>query len=122
MQSKLTQVWHLDWPACTTQLCLEALSELHDHHNPWLFSRSLDVGTGSGILAIACRKLGCKIVDAHDVDPSSIASTKDNAQRNKVDLAPVLGTLEEVSGRLNGPYDVVLANILLRLLNQLQKN
>lgn len=100
----------------TTQLCLEALSELHDHFSPWVFSRSLDVGTGSGILAIACRKLGCETVDAHDVDPSSISSTQDNAERNKVALSPLLGTLEEVAPSLNGPYDVVLANILQRVI------
>jgi ribosomal protein L11 methyltransferase len=71
----------------------------------------LDVGTGSGVLAIAAARLGADRVDALDLDPDAVASTVSNAARNGVAERVLvrLGTLETWAGP---PADLVLANLL----------
>ena len=76
------------------------------------FRTGLDVGTGSGVLAIAMRKLGAKRVVAIDNDPLSLAATQEAIQVN--DCAPL-----RVSGNLSaarGQFDIVIANLYSRLL------
>ncbi|CAM4043211.1 50S ribosomal protein L11 methyltransferase [Bordetella tumulicola] len=67
----------------------------------------LDYGCGSGILAIAARKLGAGPTDAVDIDPQAVQSTADNAQINQVQLQALLP-----DGLNDGAYQVVVANIL----------
>jgi ribosomal protein L11 methyltransferase len=80
----------------------------------------LDVGTGSGILAIAALKLGARRVDAVDVETVAVRATEENAERN--------GVADRIDVRLGsvGPgepfqrqYDVVFANIIARILIEL---
>ncbi|WP_019938107.1 50S ribosomal protein L11 methyltransferase [Bordetella sp. FB-8] len=67
----------------------------------------LDYGCGSGILAIAARKLGAGATLAVDIDPQAVQSTVDNASANRVELSAMLpGGLPE------GGFQVVVANIL----------
>jgi len=76
-----------------------------------------DVGTGSGILAIAAAKLGAKRVDAVDVEPVAVRSARENATRNGV--GNVLQIEEGSAGPdqpFTGEYDLVLANIIARVL------
>lgn len=73
--------------------------------------RVLDVGCGSGILALAAYKLGASAVAAVDYDPQARAAAVRNAADNDVPLA-VVGHLSEVSGQ----YDVGIANILANTL------
>jgi ribosomal protein L11 methylase PrmA len=74
----------------------------------------LDYGCGSGVLAIAAKKLGAGRVLGVDIDPRALEVSRDNAVANAVEI--------ELTGPDSvppGPYDVVLANILsnpLRLL------
>lgn len=93
----------------TTALCLGALSEL-------LTSRPaasvLDVGTGSGLLAIAARKLGAGQVRGTDNDPVAVAVARENAARNGVDVQLGGEPLAAVPGR----FDIVVANILANTL------
>jgi len=67
----------------------------------------LDYGCGSGILAIAARKLGAGATDAVDIDPQAVQATADNARVNQVDLQAML---PDALG--DGTYQVVVANIL----------
>ena len=84
----------------TTQLCLVALE---DYVRPG--ARVADIGTGSGILAIAAAKMGASHVAANDNDPLAVRIARENAAANGV---PV-----EITDALpTGQYDAVVANIL----------
>ena len=73
--------------------------------------RVLDYGCGSGILAIAAAKLGASRVDAVDLDPLAVETTRGNARANGVPLAAMLP--DELPA---ADYDVVVANILAQPL------
>jgi ribosomal protein L11 methyltransferase len=79
--------------------------------------RVLDVGCGSGVLAVAAARLGAASVVAVDIDPEAIEVTAANAARNGVaeQVAASTESLEE----LDGTFDVVLANIGVRVLTDL---
>ena len=96
----------------TTQLCLEALEA---RMRPGL--DVLDLGCGSGILAIAAAKLGASKVLALDTDPLAIAATRDNATANGVagKIAVEPGSLESVLGSARR-FDLALVNILARVI------
>lgn len=96
----------------TTQMCLIALEELVRPD-----ARLLDLGTGSGILAIAAAKLGAGSVLALDTDPVAVDVAVENVRRNGVaDRVRVLrGSLSQVDGR----FDVVVVNILARVIVEL---
>ena len=96
----------------TTSLCLRALS---DALLGRAGARVLDVGTGSGLLAIAARKLGAAEVAGNDVDPVAIDVARENAAANGV----ALDLRAEGLDGLPGPYDVVVANILANTLVEL---
>ena len=88
----------------TTALCLEWLDQ-HDIRD----ARVLDLGCGSGILAIAAVKLGAAVVDAIDIDLQAITATRQNAQRNGV--AGQIRTTTELA-IVEGPFAIIVANIL----------
>lgn len=105
----------------STRGCLRAL-ELVAHRRP---ARILDLGTGSGILAMAAAKLLHRRVLATDIDPWSVRVTRENAARNQ--LAGRLralradGWTSPVLAR-HAPYDLVFANILARPLTQMARH
>ena len=90
----------------TTSLCLETLDELVQGGE-----RMLDIGTGSGILAIAALKLGAKEAEGVDIDPMCVRTAGENAQRNGVaeKLTVLVGDL---SDKASGVYDIITANIV----------
>ena len=98
----------------TTALCLAVLSDL-------LAGRPgasvLDVGTGSGLLAIAAHKLGAGRVRANDNDPVAVEVARDNAARNG---APIEISSEPLA-TIDGQYQVVVANILANTLVELAR-
>lgn len=95
--------------------CLLAIEEIAVAEGPG--SPVLDVGTGSGILAIAAARLGASEVVAIDLDPVAIAAARRNVEAN--DVADVVtlqvGSLESVSGR----FEWILANLYSGLLRAL---
>ncbi len=80
----------------------------------------LDVGTGSGVLAIAAARLGAASVDANDIEPVAVRSARENVERNElaVDVRIEEGTAGLV-GPFPGPYTLVVANIIARVLIEL---
>lgn len=88
----------------TTRMCLRWIAKQQDAATQ--FSRVLDYGCGSGILAIGAAKFGAVDIDAVDIDPAAVESTLLNAEANHVTLNT--GLPDKVSGH----YQTVLANIL----------
>ena len=97
----------------TTAMSLQLLRQLTRNWEPdWSF---VDLGTGSGILALAAKCLGAKRVVGIDSDRMAISTAQGNARRNKIDRARFL--LADVrSWRLPVNTDVVAANLNYELL------
>src|SRR6266508_4417810 len=93
----------------TTQLCLEELGELL-REKPG--SDVLDVGTGSGLLAIAAKKLGAARVVGTEDDVVALRVAEENADRNGI----VLELRLEPPGSVPGLFPIVVANILANTL------
>lgn len=93
----------------TTQLCLAALEELVTPG-----ADVLDLGTGSGILAIAAAKLGAGRVVAVDTDPQAVGVARSNVIANGVreTVGVNQGSLSDVSG----DYDLAVVNILAKVI------
>lgn len=100
----------------STRGCLVTLEDLAKHHHP---QRILDLGTGSGILAIAAAKLLHRNVLATDIDPRAARVAAENARLNSV--AGMLLAIQAdgwADPRITkaAPFDLVFANILARPL------
>ncbi|MBV8938345.1 MAG: 50S ribosomal protein L11 methyltransferase [Alphaproteobacteria bacterium] len=104
----------------TTSLCLQALHRLAACSQP---ARVLDMGCGSGILAIAAARLWPNaVIVAVDVDAVSARIARDNMKINGVRVRTLAGDgyrLRQV--REHAPYDIIMANILARPLVQLSR-
>jgi ribosomal protein L11 methyltransferase len=100
----------------TTRLCLATLGSLSDRGR-LSGARVLDVGCGSGILAIAALKLGAASAVGVDTDPIAIEATAANARRNALvrRLRVRAGSLPTGEGR----FDVLLANLIAGVLVEL---
>ena len=94
----------------TTMGCLEALAGLQLGD-----ATVLDVGTGTGVLAIAACRRGAARVVGVDVDPDAIEVARANAAANAVDLELAVGSV----GAVPGPFDVVVANVLTHTILEL---
>ncbi|HTO13976.1 MAG TPA: 50S ribosomal protein L11 methyltransferase [Candidatus Binatia bacterium] len=92
----------------TTAGCLELLESLVAAERP---ARALDLGTGSGILAIAAARLGVAEVLACDSDPDAVAAAGANAALNGV-AGRVRAVLDDVATLAAAPAPLVLANLL----------
>ncbi len=88
----------------TTALCLEWLEKTVTAGR-----RVLDCGCGSGILAVAVRKLGAEFVVAVDIDPQALLATAENAERNSVSDGLICCEPGDLS---KDRFDVLIANIL----------
>ena len=103
----------------STALCLSLISELSRRRR---FARVLDLGCGTGVLAIAIAKLWRSPLVAADIDSVAVSVSHDNARTNEV--APLVRTIT-ADGLLHpaitagAPFDLIVANILAGPLTQL---
>lgn len=83
----------------------------------------LDLGTGSGILAITAAKLGYKPIAAIDIDPESVRVAKANATKNKVidEITVLKADLKQLSKVSRQKYSVICANLMADLLIECRK-
>jgi ribosomal protein L11 methyltransferase len=103
----------------TTALCLSVLSDIARRRR---HANVLDLGCGSGLLAIGAAKLWRKRVTASDIDPVAIEVTRANAHANgEANLvhAVVADGLASRALASHAPYDLILANILAEPLTRL---
>jgi ribosomal protein L11 methyltransferase len=104
----------------TTRMCLE---QLEHYTRPGM--RVLDVGTGSGILALAAVKLGAASIHCIDNSTVAVESALANAAVNHLSsrITVVLGVLDDAEAtRMARQYDLVLANIIARVIGSLAPN
>lgn len=94
----------------TTRMCLEAIEEF------WKGGHMLDVGTGTGILAIAAARLvpGSRVT-AIDIDPQAVAVARENAEINKVSARVEIteGVPQDFTGR---SFEMVVANLTAEVI------
>ncbi len=100
----------------TTVICLQALSGLLDAGLP-AGARVLDLGTGTGVLGIACATRQLRVIGT-DIDPVAVANARENIALNRVEacMQAVPGSTEAVRGQR---FDLLLANILAAPLREL---
>jgi len=112
----------------TTRGCLLALDRLGKSLSKRPAQRILDLGTGSGVLAIAAARALRRRVLATDIDADAVRVARNNAKLNRVGTMVEFVQANGVAGqrlRARAPFDLVFANILLgplqRLASQLTK-
>lgn len=100
----------------TTRLCMQLLEDCVKEN-----TTMLDIGTGSGILAITALLLGAKRAIGVDIDELSVKVAQENAELNHVGdkIELVCGDLTE---KINGTYDVLCANIVADVIIRLSKD
>ncbi len=98
----------------TTRMCLELLDERL--RRGWT-SKVLDLGTGSGILAIAAARLGAGRVVASDIDPVACETAARNVDINA--LSGLATVVDAEAGWTLGPYDLIVANLTAEDLSDL---
>lgn len=103
----------------TTRLCLEALQK-----SSISGATVLDVGTGSGVLAIAAARLGARRVVAIDDDIDAVDNARENVALNGVDVDLRVAGIEAVETEGAAMFDIVIANLtgatLVRFARALQ--
>ncbi len=97
----------------TTRYCLEAIERLCRERPP---ASLLDVGCGSGILAIAAAKLGVRRVVAFDNDPQAVAQARENLRLNRISPRVRLRLGDALAALPPGRFEVVCANLYGGLL------
>ncbi len=98
----------------STRMCLEYIQSLD------LKGKSVvDVGCGSGILAIASKLLGAQDVEAYDIDDVAVSAAKKNSEYNNIDIKVENSNL---LAKAEKRYDIVLANITSEVLKMLAKD
>lgn len=101
----------------TTRLCLELLEKTMDADGQAVAPSLLDLGTGSGILAMAASLLGAGRILALDIDPEAVIVARENLALN--DLADKVDCGTSPLESLDERFDIILANILAEELVRL---
>jgi ribosomal protein L11 methyltransferase len=97
----------------TTAMCLFELDHTLERRPG---ARVLDVGTGSGVLAIVARLLGAKQVVGNDIDPHAVRIARENAEHNR---AEGIEFTDKPVERIGGQFEIVVANLFAGVLEQL---
>lgn len=103
---------------CLHQICSVGVARQQSSHSLDATKSFLDIGTGSGILAIAAAKLGYKPVRAIDFDPEAVRIARVNAKTNGVlgKIKIVRGDVVKLAAKPREQFDLVCANLISNLL------
>jgi len=99
----------------STQLC----AELIERYLP-AGAKTLDIGTGSGILAITASKLGASEVNAYDIDPMAVRIARENIIKN--DCRNITCDESDLLSAVSGLYDFAVANITAEIIIRMAKS
>ncbi|MBN1548979.1 MAG: 50S ribosomal protein L11 methyltransferase [Syntrophaceae bacterium] len=102
----------------STRMCLEALEDIISKDRAVQGWQVLDVGTGTGILGIACAKLGAEKILCLDIDRKAVSIARENVQVNEV-ADRVKVSSRDVTN-LDGAFDLIVANLTEKLLIKLR--
>ncbi|MGN1203267.1 MAG: 50S ribosomal protein L11 methyltransferase, partial [Eubacterium sp.] len=100
----------------TTKLCLETLEKYIDSN-----STVLDIGCGSGILSIASLLLGAKSAFGVDIDSLAVKTAEANAKENGFDESKFKVVQGNLSDKVSGKYNVIVANIVADIIMEFNK-
>ncbi len=104
----------------TTRLCLESLEQVIRPD-----SRVLDMGCGSGILAIGAKKLGAGELVAVDIDEAAVRTARENFKKNGIDPENVnlicgnILTEPDKLSEMGADFDLILANIVAQIIKEM---
>lgn len=101
----------------TTKLCLETLEKYIDEN-----STVLDIGCGSGILSIASLLLGAKAAFGVDIDKLAVKTALSNAKENGFEPPAFDAVQGNLSDKVNGRYNIIVANIVADIIMQFNKD
>ncbi len=100
----------------TTKLCLETLEKYVDEN-----STVLDIGCGSGILSIAALLLGANNAFGVDIDSLAVKTAMANAAENGFDNSRFTAVQGNLSDKVSGTYNVIIANIVADIIMEFNK-
>lgn len=106
----------------TTTLCLNQIEKMASTMENKEKMSFLDIGTGSGILAIAAKKLGFGEVKGTDIEAAAVHATKENSKANGVDVDVWKGSVPvppDNRDAFHKPFDIIVANILIMVLERI---
>lgn len=101
----------------TTRLAIQLIDELlhlPNWQDRWRACRAIDIGTGSGVLAIVAAKMGVGMVCGLDVDPCAVFEACENVRVNQVEMR--VSIQKETLENITGSYDLVFANLRMPTL------
>lgn len=101
----------------TTKLCLETLEKYIDKN-----STVLDIGCGSGILSVASLLLGAKTAFGVDIDSLAVKTAMANAEENGFDESRFTAVQGNLSDKVTGKYNVIVANIVADIIIEFNKS
>lgn len=101
----------------TTKLCLETLEKYVKSGD-----KVLDIGCGSGILSIACLLLGAESAFGVDIDSLAVKTAVQNAEKNGFDSDRFTAVQGNLSDKVKGKYNIVVANIVADIIMEFNKS
>lgn len=101
----------------TTKLCLETLEKAVKPGDS-----VLDIGCGSGILSIAALLLGAETALGVDIDKLAVKTAQDNARENGLDESRFQAVEGNLTDKVTGQYDIVVANIVADVIMQFNQD
>lgn len=101
------------WCGGENELTYHIMNGLHKYRDKLIGGSVLDVGTGTGIMAIYASKLGAKSVLATDISDDAIKCAISNIARNNVDVAVIKNDL---TNGITDRYDVIIANLPMTMI------
>lgn len=111
----LDEPGHCVWYGGESELTYHIMDSLYKHRGKVVGGSVLDVGTGTGVMAIYASKLGAKSVLATDISDDAIKCAISNIAKSNVDVAVIKNDL---TNGITDRYDVIIANLPMAMIKE----